>query len=157
MRFERISHGKIVVSLLDDEKRALALFLKIGRSFGEAPGRYAWFPDVWLDAAPPITINLLERLVGQGADVPFIPDEIDLMIGMARKYIRYDVDVSALTLWSDPREEIGNAFTRIWDDAHDHRDKTGETFELGPPRLPKSARERMSLQPSAEVWRARSQ
>jgi len=154
VKFAAIRYGKIIVSLSDEEKEALANFLRIGIGYGQEPGRYGWFPDVWYSAAPSVTVAILDRLIGQGANVPFIPDEIDLMIALADKYIRSNVDVSALKLWDDPREEIGNAFVRIWEAAHHEKQQTGAAFEMGPPRSPLKSGE-MQLRTSAEVWRSR--
>lgn len=124
MKFQSVTNDMVIVSLDDEQKQALADFLKVGMEESQKPGKnYNFFPDVVGQAVPSMTMERLEDSVGNDEPFAFTQTEIYMFQSLARSYERRGIDVSALSLGDDPLSEIQASFKAIEEDL--------ETFVVG--------------------------
>jgi len=118
MKFQSVTDGMFMVSLDDEQKQALADFLKVGIEESQKPGKnYCFFPEVHGQAVPDMTVEKLEASISIDQDVGFIQDEVDMFQSLARSYERRGIDVSFLDLGDDPLSEIQASFKTIEEQA----------------------------------------
>jgi len=114
MKLQTVTDDCVVVSLDDGHKKALADFLKVGIAESQKPNKnYYFFPEVYGQAAPEMTIEKLEASIGAKDDVTFIRDEIEMFHDLSNSYKRREIDVSFLNLGEDPLSEIRQSFGTI--------------------------------------------